>query len=54
MTDAFAKFYRWMTPLKNGYRSIKADAPQEIKDEAKNADEEYFKRTGRHMLKIDY
>lgn len=35
MTDTFAKFYKWMTPLKNGYRSIKDDAPNEIKKEAK-------------------
>ena len=39
MTDTFAKFYKWMTPLKNGYRSIKDDAPNEIKKEAKKADE---------------
>ena len=37
MTDTFAKFYKWMTPLKNGYRSIKDDAPNEIKKEAKKA-----------------
>lgn len=54
MTDTFAKFYKWMTPLKNGYRSIKDDAPNEIKKGAKKADEEYFKKTGRHMLQIDY
>lgn len=54
MTDEFSKFYEWMTPLKNGYRSIKADAPKEIKEEAKRLNEEYFKRTGRYMLQIDY
>ena len=54
MTEAFFKFYKWMTPLKNGYRSIKADAPEEIKAEAKKLDQEYFEKTGRHMLKIDY
>ena len=54
MTEEFDKFYIWMTPPKNGFRSIKKDAPEEIKAEAKKADEEYYKLTGRHMLKIDY
>lgn len=54
MTEEFDKFDKWMTPPKNGFRSIKKDAPEEIKIEAKKADKDYFKRTGRHMLKIDY
>lgn len=54
MTEEFDKFDKWMTPPKNGFRSIKKDAPEEIKAEAKKADEEYYKLTGRHMLKIDY
>ena len=51
MTGKFDKFYIWMTPPKNGFRSIKKDAPEEIKIKAKKADEDYFKKTGRHMLK---
>lgn len=54
LTEAFSKFYIWMTPPKNGFRSIKEEAPEEIKIEAKKADEDYYKETGRHMLKIDY
>lgn len=54
MTEEFDKFDIWMTPPKNGFRSIKEEAPEEIKIEAKKADEEYYKLTGRHMLKIDY
>lgn len=54
MTGKFDKFDKWMTPPKNGFRSIKEEAPEEIKIEAKKADEEYYKLTGRHMLKIDY
>ncbi len=54
MTDNFEKFYKWMTPLKNGYRGIREDAPEKIKSEAKKDDEEYYQRTGRHMLRIDY
>ena len=54
MTGKFDKFYIWMTPPKNGFRSIKKGAPEEIKIKAKKADEDYFKKTGRDMLKIDY
>ena len=54
MTGKFDKFYIWMTLPKNGFRSIKKDAPEEIKIKVKKADEDYFKKTGRHMLKIDY
>ena len=54
MTGKFDKFYIWMTLPKNGFRSIKKDAPEEIKIKAKKADEDYFKKAGRHMLKIDY
>lgn len=54
LTESFSKFYIWMTPPKNGFRSIKEEAPEEIKIEAKKADEAYYKETGRHMLRIDY
>lgn len=54
LTEEFDKFDIWMTPPKNGFRSIKEEAPEEIKIEAKKANEDYFKMTGRHMLKIDY
>lgn len=54
MTEKFDKFDKWSYLDNNCNRRIKNDAPDEIKAEAKKADEEYFKKTGRHMLQIDY
>lgn len=55
MTDMFDKFMKWATELNDdGYRGIREDAPEKIKMEAKKADEEYYRRTGRHMLHINY
>lgn len=55
MTDVFDKFDKWMIlDKKTGFCRISPDAPQEVKDDAKKENEEYFKRTGRNMLQIDY
>lgn len=54
MTEEFNKFLKWSYLDHNCSRRIEPDAPKEIKIEAKKADKYYFKRTGRHMLKIDY
>lgn len=55
MNGEYAKFREWTTELDDyGYRSIRQDAPDEIKAEAKKADEEHFKKTGRHMYHLDY
>lgn len=55
MTGEYEKFRKWTTELReDGYRAIQKDAPENIRIEAKQADEEYFKRTGRHMFHIDY
>ncbi len=55
MTERFEKFEKWLTPLKeDGHRGICEDAPEEIKAEAKKVNEEYYQRTGRYMLHIDY
>lgn len=54
MTDIYDKFDKWLTELQDdGYRAISIDAPFEIKEEAKKADEAYYKRTGRHLFHID-
>lgn len=55
MTDAFDKFDKWMVlDKKTGFCRISPDAPQEVKYAAKKENEEYFKKTGRNMLQIDY
>ncbi len=36
------------------HRRLKKDAPEEIKEEARKADEEYYKLTGRHKMLVDY
>ena len=54
LTEKFDKFDKWSYLDCNCNRRIKNDAPDEIKAQPKKADEEYFNRTGRHMLKIDY
>ena len=55
MNGEYAKFREWTTELDDyGYRSIRQDASDEIKAEAKKADEEHFKKTGRHMYHLDY
>ncbi|MEE1125004.1 MAG: hypothetical protein U0L18_03600 [Acutalibacteraceae bacterium] len=55
MTDGFDKFEKWLTPLKeDGHRGIRKDAPEHIKEEAKKVNEEYYQRTGRYVLHIDY
>ena len=55
MTSEYEKFRKWTTELRqDGFRGIKKDAPKSVRTEAKKADEEHFKRTGRHMYYIDY
>lgn len=54
LTEKFDKFDKWSYLDNNCNRRIITDAPSKIKEEAKKADEEYFKKTGRHMLQIDY
>ena len=54
MTGKYNKFNKWSYLDYDCNRRIKPDTPEEIKAEAKKADEDYFKKTGRHMFKIDY
>ena len=54
LTEKFDKFDKWSYLDCNCNRRIKNDAPDEIKAEAKKADEEHFKKTGRHMYHLDY
>lgn len=54
MTDKFDKFDKWSYLDDECRRRIKKEAPDNIKSEAKKADKEYYQRTGRHMLHIDY
>ena len=55
MTNEFERFREWFTDLnEDGYRGIKENAPKEIRDAAKKADQEYYERIGRHYLHIDY
>lgn len=51
----YEHLFKWATEIQsNGFRGIKDDAPDNIKQEAKEADSEHFKRTGRHLFNIDY
>lgn len=55
MTGKFDKFLKWTYRDKRTCcLAIREVAPDEIKSEAKKVDKEYFERTGRHMLQIDY
>lgn len=55
LTEKFNKFLKWTYRDKDTCcLAVREDAPNEIKVEAKIVDEDYFKRTGRHMLQIDY
>lgn len=49
MTDSFFKYMKY-SYLVRGKRIINDDAPIEIKDEVKKLDNDYFKKTGRHMI----
>ncbi len=54
MTDIYDKFEKWLTEFQeDGYRAISKNAPSEIKEEAKKADDVYYNRTGRHLFHID-
>ena len=54
MTDRFNKFMEWSYLDDNCRRRIVEDAPEHIKEEAKKVNEEYYQRTGRYVLHIDY
>ena len=45
MTGKFDKFDKWSYLDRNCNRRIEPNAPEEIKIEAKKADEEYYKLT---------
>lgn len=55
MTSEFNKFMKWTVVDKTtGYRKMKPETPEKIKQEAKKANEDHIKRTGRQFLQIDY
>ncbi len=53
MTDAFNKYIKYSYLDEDGHRWINEDAPDEIKNEVKKLDEDYFTRTGRHMIRVN-
>lgn len=57
MTCAFDKFYPYMVPIPKGkyygFCTLRDDTPEELKAEARELDEDYVRRTGRHMLIVD-
>ncbi len=53
MTDKFDKYVKYSHLDKYGHRVLNDDAQESIKIEARKLDEEYFKRTGRHMIIVE-
>jgi len=54
VTSEFEKFMNYSYLDETGHRRINKDAPEEIKTEARKADQNYFERTGRHKMLVDY
>ena len=54
MTERFDKFMKWTLLEKDGHRRLREDTPQKIRDEAIKVNNEYYKMTGRYMLRIDH
>ena len=50
MTEDFFKFIEYSRLDEFGNRVINDNAPDKIKEEARVKDNEYFNRTGRHMI----
>ena len=53
MTDEFWEFMEYSYLDEKGHRHIKDDAPEDIKAKAREADRNYFERTGRHKMQVD-
>lgn len=54
MTDKFDKFMKWSFLDDDCQRRLKKDTPEKIKDEVRKLDNDYFQRTGRHKMLVDY
>lgn len=54
MTEEFEKYMKWSYLDETGHRKLNKDAPKKIKDEVRKLDENYYKRTGRHKMLVDY
>lgn len=53
MTGLFDKYDKWTYLDNKCNRRMKKEAPKEIKIEAKKNDDDYFNRTGRHMILVE-
>ena len=54
MTEAFDKYMKWSHLDETGHRRLNKDAPEKIKEEVRKLDSDYYKRTGRHPMLVDY
>lgn len=54
MTDMFDKFMKYSHLDETGHRRLNKDAPEKIKEEARQADKWWFDKTGHHKMLVDY
>lgn len=54
MTEIFNKYKKWSHLDNTCHRRLNKDAPEYIKDEVRKLDDEYYKKTGRHKMIVDY
>jgi hypothetical protein len=54
MTEIFNKYLKWSHLDKTCHRKLNKDAPEYIKEEVRKLDNEYFRKTGRHKILVDY
>ena len=45
---------RWSYLDETAHKKLNKDAPEKIKDEVRKLDEDYYKRTDRHKMLVDY
>lgn len=54
MTEAFEKYMKWSYLDETCHRRLNKDAPEKIKEEVRKLDSDYFEKTGRHKMLVDY
>ena len=54
MTEIFNKYIKWSHLDNTCHRRLNKDAPEYIKDEVRKLDDEYYKKTVRHKMIVDY
>lgn len=54
MTEVFNKYLKWSHLDDTCHRKLNKNAPEHIKEEVRKLDNEYFTKTGRHKILVDY